>query len=396
MKIAPKATDNLKTSFQLCIALEEPPKRDPNGSEKPISFVCSREPGNKDSAPYQIKAYPFEDGDNCEMFIKTKKLFDDIIKGQKIETNANRVTLVRQLFKGSALTAFENELPIEPTAVIEDEAYVKAWRNMTAAVFPAKAARNQKKAMKRIRKPIDMSFRAFANRMKRLNEYLAHFPKHANGRSIKPMPDDEFLELLHDALPRNGYQDVMQQHDYDPTTAKDLQEFIEWIERRCEPFDKKEPRNIMDQKIPKKKRGRNQKDDNDSQQPTSKNQKTGKFCMIHGHCSHTSEQCDKLKELAKAEKAERAAKQERYKAKTKDGKYNSNNNKTKDFHLGDFGFDEFKLNKLVAKTCNQLFKGFKRELEERDSHKIEDMGDENEAYMRKLNRDDSDSSSDEE
>ena len=392
MKLAPKATENLKTAFQLCIPLEEPPKRDPSNGEKPISFVCSREPGNKDAAPYQIKAYPFEDGDNCEQFIKTKKLFDDIIKGQEIETNANLVTLVRQLFKGSALTAFENEIPIDPTAVIEDDMYVKAWRSMTAAVFPAKAARNQKKAMKRIRKPIDMSFRAFANRMKRLNEYLAHFPKHANGRSIKPMPDDEFLELLHDALPRNGYQDVMQQHDYDPTTAKDLQEFIEWIERRCEPFDKKEPRNVMDQKIPKKKRGR--KSDNEQQQPTSKKQRNEKFCLIHGHCSHTSEQCDRLKELAKAEKVERAAKQERYKSKNKDDK---RNNKPKDFHLGERGFDESELTRVVAKTCTKLFKEFKRGFEESKAPMVDDMGDdENQAYMRKLNRDESDSSSDEE
>ena len=383
MKLAPNAAKQLKTSFQLCIALEEPPKRDPNSNDKPIGFVCSRDPGNQDAPTYTIKAYPFEDGDNCERFIKTKESFDDIVRGQSIESNENRVTLVRQLFKGSALTAFENELPNEPATAISDNIYNKAWRSMTAAIFPTKAVRNQKKAMRRIRKPLDMKFRTFANRMKKMNDYLIHFPAHANGRAISPLPDDEFYELLHDALPRNGYQDVMQQHDYDPTTAANLQEFIDWVEKRCEPFDTREPRNVMDQKIPKKKRGRK---DEPEQQPTSKKQRHDKFCLVHGHCSHTSDQCEKLKEMAKGAKAERAAKQERYQAKNRDAK--RNNQPTKDFHMGEPSFDEAKLAALITKTCNKLFKGFKRDLADNDGNLVDDMG------MKKLHLDDD--SSDEE
>ena len=85
---------------------------------------------------------------------------------------------------------------------------------------------------------------------------ITFFPLLPDGSKPKPMPNDEFLELLHDALPKTGYQNVMQQHDYDPTQDT-FHNFVQWIERRCEPFDNREPRNKpdgpMDKPIPKKK-----------------------------------------------------------------------------------------------------------------------------------------------
>ena len=377
---------NTKASFQLCIPLEEPPKRDPNDPEKPIGFSCLRDPTNNDSPKYTIKVFPYEDGQSCEQFLRTKEHFEAIKKGQNITANMDQVILVRQLFKGSAITAFDNALPNGANANITNAAYTRAWKSMTAAVFPNKAGREQKKAMKKIRKPLDMSFRTFANRMKKMNEYLRHFPPNDNGRAISTMEDDEFIEVLHDALPRNGYQDEMQKHDFDPTNG-DLQAFIEWIEKRCEPFDKKEPRNPVDQKIPKKKRGRDNK--SHGQQPSSKHQKTDKYCMLHGHGNHSTEQCEKLKEIANKEKAERAARNERFKSKSKDFTKN-----TKDMHLGELEDSESQLSRMIAntvtKTCNQLFKGFKRELEgsTHESHMLEDMSpdNENDAYTNRLNR----------
>ena len=258
MKLSLPSNLKSKTGYQLCIGLEEPPKRDIDDVEKAISFTCHRVPDDTDSPKYELKAYPFEDDGTCEQYIKTFMWLIKIEKGQNITTNMDKVILVRQLFKGAALTAFETELPAADQPITNGQ-LKKAFAAMPKVVFPDKALRNQKKAMKRLKKPREMSFRNFANRVKVLNDYIPYFPVLPDGSTPKSLPQDELMELLHDALPKASYQDVMQQHDYDPTTDT-LQGFIDWVERRCEPFDSK-PNNPpkIDKAIPKKKRGRTDK-----------------------------------------------------------------------------------------------------------------------------------------
>ena len=110
MKVAP-ATNKAKSGYQLYIGLDKPPKRDANDVDKAILFTCHHVPNDTDSPKYELKAYPFKDGGTCEMFIKTLMKMNEIQKGQNITANSDKVILAKQLFKGSALTAFESELP---------------------------------------------------------------------------------------------------------------------------------------------------------------------------------------------------------------------------------------------------------------------------------------------
>ena len=65
------------------------------------------------------------------------------------------------------LEAFENEIPTEEGVPVTDD-HIKKGRNaMTKIVFPDKAVRHQKKAMKKIKKPMKMKICEFANRMKK-------------------------------------------------------------------------------------------------------------------------------------------------------------------------------------------------------------------------------------
>ena len=388
-----KSSETNKASFQLCITLDEPPKGDPNNTDKRIGFSCHEDPTDKDSPTYTIKAYPYEDGNNCKQFLKTMELFESIETGQNIKSNEDQVVLMKQLFKGSALTAFVNKLPSAAGARITDANLKKAKAAMAAAIFLNKAACNQKKAMKKLKKPIEMSFWTFANRMKKLKDYLPSFLMTNN---IKPnaMPEDKFLKMLHNALPKAGYQDKMQEHDYDPTTD-DLKYFIGWIEKRCEPFDKKEPRNPIDKTILKRNK-RGCKHNND-QQPTKARGTDGDkhYCMLHGRGNHSTEKCEKLKEFSRQARKERKQKKEHY--KNRNGNENEN---SQDFHLGEANLDESQLTQVIAKTvektCNKLFKGFKREFEQDNHMMTEDMAPgENEAYCLKLNKDGTSSSNEE-
>ena len=175
MKLSTTTTNQDDQDFKLCIGLEPPPSRDPDNHARPISFECRRTPGDEKSPAYTLKVYPYEDGDSPEIFVMTRQVQAQIERGQKIETNAEKVVLIRQLFQGAALTAFETEMPA-PTANITDAQLKKGIAAMTKVAFPEKAGRNQKKAMLKLKKPLKMSFRTFANRMKKINDMLSYFP----------------------------------------------------------------------------------------------------------------------------------------------------------------------------------------------------------------------------
>ena len=292
---------NAKVDFQLSIGLEPPTKHvDTDEKVKPKSFTCKMHPNKKDSAEFLVKIYAFSDG-SPEEYIETLKQLTVVQTGQNVKRNEDIVVLYKQIFEGALLEAFENEISDEDP--ITDDVLNRGRNAMTKIVFPDKAVRHQKKAMKKIKKPMKMKFREFANRMKKINEMLTFFPLLPDGSKPRPMPNDEFLELLHDALPKTGYQNVMQQHDYDPTLDT-FHNFVQWVERRCEPFDDREPRNKkdgpMNQPIPKKKPTKRKHDGNDGNNPPNGERaakKGRKYCMHHKWCDHTTDECKVLKAM---------------------------------------------------------------------------------------------------
>ena len=53
--------------------------------------------------------------------------------------------------------------------------------------------------------------------------------------------------MLHDALPRNLYQDMMQQHDFDPVNST-LSNFIMWVERGVQDHERATKKQPWDRK----------------------------------------------------------------------------------------------------------------------------------------------------
>ena len=247
-------------------------------------------------------------------------------------------------------------MPDSANDAITDNMLRKAIAAVKACVFPepAKAARTQRKAMKAMKKPLNMKFRDFANRMRELNTYLAHFPALASGRVPSSMPQEEFLEMLHDALPRNGYIDVMQQHDFD-AGASDFKTFVAWVETRCEPFDAKKNKSApLDQPIPRKNKRKNQGSGGKANQDQRPAKRATKYYVHHGNGDHSTDECKYIKNLLKAHGDN--------KPKT------SWKNKKQDLHAQDVAkaicqSEDFHamLQKVTTQTCNKLFKAFKRD-----------------------------------
>ena len=185
----------------------------------------------------------------------------------------------------------------------------------------------------------------------------------------------------------------MQKQRFDPTEGT-VQEFIEFIEECCEPFDtkKKEIVSKATSTSGKKKRERKTKEPSRS----NKSQKTGKkYCMMHGQCNHTTAQCKILQKLVDDNKPKDGG----YKHPSRNGK--DGKNRHQNVFVIDGEEDEAFLNRMkddmktsVTNHCNKLFKAFKRKLEEDNYMTIESgpkkvSRDENAAYNKliKLNTD---------
>ena len=205
----------------------------------------------------------------------------------------------------------------------------------------------------------------FANRMKKINEMLTFFPLLPDGSKPKPMPNNEFLELLHDALPKTGYQNVMQQHDYNPTQDT-FHNFVQWIERRCEPFDNREPRNgkdsPMDKPIPKKKANKRKHDGNNPPGNGESAAKKGrKFCIHHKWCDHTTDECKVIKAIYHEHAPPKKYAQQK-KANDLHMIQRTSEGITKEFLDSEECFAILK--KHITKVSNPLFKAMKNEMRE--------------------------------
>ena len=236
---------------------------------------CKTTPNVANSATYDLPIPYFRSG-STEEYLKWRRNVSRALTGQGITDGPGKYNLTRKLLDGDALMVFNVK-----TTQIGNETNVNYERVMDALtehVFPLKALQTQKRFMRRfLRKPRDMKARDFVSRVCEINEMLNQFPG-ANGEGS--LPQDELLDLMEFGMP-SSWQRQMIMHDFDPMD-KSIPEFISMCERieMTEPETKKV--SINDEVIPKKKRKAN----NGSTLKTS-----GKYCMLHGDCGHSTEDC---------------------------------------------------------------------------------------------------------
>ena len=383
MKISPQTNTNTdKVPYKFVIPFEEP-SPDDDDDRKTLSFTLRNDPSQgKNSTTWVRTIQEFENGTPEELLLLLNAM-DEICTGQSLDTPDQKIMLVRRIFKGSALTAFEGALP-STNGPVTDDMWLIGIQAIKESVFPdpPQAARTQKKAMKALKKPYGISFRAFANRMHKLNKYIALFPRRG-GTVPKPFPEEEFLEMLHDALPLSGYQDVMKQHGYEPDTS-DLDTFIKWVETRCEPMDKKFQAEVLAKPIPRK-QGKRKSAKNGKQSGERPNKRAKMFCMFHGNDrDHTTEECKVLKAMCEERKSGKE------KSGKKSGNWNSKGKKSQDFHATEVakaicGNEDFHamIRNVTVKTCNQILKAQKR-MRDSDDEDVYMVDDQNTKYKNSL------------
>ena len=277
MKVSIKSSLKAPSRRQIVpvIPLSRPEAKGTLGKGDYTVIKCKTTPNSANSATYDLPIPYFRSG-STEEYLKWKRNVNRALTGQGISDGPGKYNLTRKLLDGDALMVFN----VKATQIgSETNAhYEEVMDALTAHVFPIKALQTQKRFMRRfLRKPREMKARDFVSRVCEINEMLNQFPG-ANGAGS--LPQDELLDLMEFGMP-SSWQRQMIMHDFDPMD-KSIPEFINMCERieMTEPETKKV--SINDEVIPRKKRKSNS--------GSILNTK-GKYCMLHGECGHSTDEC---------------------------------------------------------------------------------------------------------
>ena len=244
-----------------------------------------------------------------------------IINGLAVTSGANQVTIIRELLRGAALTAFNSAL--DATARVQrsaaaDAAYVNTTgdqaakqaaketalgndlsnyytsatitvglRGLVTAIAPAKALQKVKRYLRReCRKPADMKIREYYTLLSRINnDEIPNLPPF--GGDAQKITPDEINDIICYGVPKSWTKEMDRQgKDPDTMTPNQLVNFLEQIEN-AEDF-------VPDGTVKNKKDGK-------KKSSKSNNNKEGDFyCMVHGkNHTHNSDDCNVLKREAK-------------------------------------------------------------------------------------------------
>ena len=238
-----------------------------------------------------------------------------VIKGNCVTEGPQLFNLTRTALKGDARRVFEikaaelhKETPKEYTLCVQA---------VTEHVFPKDALRRQRFYLRRnVHLTRNFTISEFFARFVEINEYLTQFPPF-DGEEHK-LSEEEIIEILYTIIPK-AWKSKLMDHGFDPVEHS-LTEFSEQLVR-FETFDAINGNTTINQSDTKhtgesqdnKKRKASEDTVPQEKKPEAKKQKA--FCLLHGHCQHSTNACETVKEhiLHMKEQYEATSSHERYK-----------------------------------------------------------------------------------
>ena len=295
-----------KSKLKPVIPLERPVPKEFN-SKNYLTNKCQSVPGDNTSSSYSVTVQYFEEG-TPEEWLELLAAHKRVCIGQNITNGPGMYDVLRRHLKGTAVTKYGNVARDTGPQTIQNFKIVV--KELTKYFFPQHAVRIQKRYIRRfIRKPKDMKFRAFVNRVLELNGHLDKFPEETTNVTPTILEDDEIKDILHHACPKS-WQDQMTTlgFNFPEKTIEDMIEF-------CERFEQ-----IEDDVIPKKKKSSRKESSSSLSKKTTRKRKTVslsssssssdnssederfKWCKYHGKCAHTTDECEDIERMCKEDK----------------------------------------------------------------------------------------------
>ena len=355
--IPKKKTLGKPTLIVPAIALSRPEKKVLTKGQY-VEYKCFSVPGDTDSPAYSIQIPYFGAGTPEEWLMFLDNL-DKALVGQNITDGPGRYEFTERLLKGDALATFRLKTVEVGTRTADH--FNEVMARLTEHIFPVHAYREQKRFLRRfLKKPKDWTAREFVTRVQEINSYLVFFRTETQ-EAAASLPEDELVEALYHAMP-NSWRNtmVLQGFNYVNHTCIELLQFCERLETLEPPAEKKKKSNDS-----KSTATSGNKRKRVSFLDSTEDEGNRKYCLLHGYCAHSTNECDDLKPMISDLKRKKAA----AKAKTKfprsarmTGAYSSSSGKKNYVHK-----DE--INSLVEKRMKKFLK--KNKEKKNEVHQME-------------------------
>ena len=209
------------------IGLERPPPVTLQKGEYVI-LKCRTIAGDVTSPTYDLPVPYFKTG-TPEEFLNWRKNLSKAMTGQNCVTAEAKYGMARRLLDGDALAAFNQSANSFQNEDLASFKHVIA--ELTAHVFPNRAAQTQKRYMRRfLKKPTTMSTKAFFARFIEINEMFPFYPPHPGSTAdVERFDEEELLDILEFSCPYEWKREMLLQN-FDPVVST-LEEFSVFCKR---------------------------------------------------------------------------------------------------------------------------------------------------------------------
>jgi hypothetical protein len=289
-----------------------------------IGLMLATDPADMANSPkFKMQAYILRGDEEVRTILTWHKDMDKIFHGLDLDTEAKKHQMIENLLTDTALSLYETEreqlaqdrrqtvadtaeeanagagaaILAQPLANHRARGDVRnAIKDMISKIMPRRVLARAKRFLRRdCRKPAEMKVRIYLQHLLRINmSELENLPPFNVDQVLST---DELLDIILYGTPKS-WQKEMERQGFDPMdhTLNEVVDFMERIES-SEDFDTTKPNNQDKSKDKSKNRGKTNRPHNAG---TGRNDL---FCVYHGECGHTSDDCTILKALAAQKKA---------------------------------------------------------------------------------------------
>jgi hypothetical protein len=265
--------------------------------------------------------------------------------------------MARLLLSGEALMVFN-------TAATEhgnetNNNFTLSLQTLTTHIFPQRSLAFQKRYMRRfMRKPREMTTRAFAARVAELNAYLEEFPPFEDNQELD---DTEIMDILENGVPNTWSKNMVLQ-GFDPleNTASDFVAFCERHEFTEGTLDNSKDSN---KEAKPKTNSKNSSNDAKSRakpfaEANKSNKKrstsTDKWCNLHQTSGHNTAECKVVQSQITKMRSSWEPVRAKFNSNTNPSSYTKTNGKSGNFK--DSNFKNKELMSLVQEQVKKILK----------------------------------------
>ena len=133
-----------------------------------------------------------------------------------------------------------------------------------------------------------------------MNSYLEEFPPDTEGQETAPLPADEIMDIIYHSMPTTWKHKMIEQgFNYADSIIKKMTDFFETRVYNLEPKEDRKKTTAASKQSKKAHKKRKREDSDSSVVEASEEsnkacRSTRIYCILHGKCSHCTDNCNDL------------------------------------------------------------------------------------------------------